>query len=194
VPVRCKSDLRLKGDENYGNTLYFGDSDFCCIKEETDNNMTIKATDLNLKVSNLYIYNKSVDFGTWTPEFDLSNSYVSYDVQEGWYQKLGNVVTIGWQLKADVDSGWDGTTLRIINIPFDPSVNAFGGGVAFNVFSNADYFFEGWCVNTSGEITARLQSHEKDANGNLRISSYCYYPVGGGTVTLAGTICYMTNE
>ena len=191
--TRFKGDLRLKGEGNFDNTLYFGDGDFCYITGATDDSMTIQADNIALSATyGITINGESVEFGTWTPEFASSGAVDYYDVQEGWYQKLGSVVTIGWQLKAEIALGYDGTTLKIEGVPFTPSVNAFGGGVAFNIFSNADYFFEGWCVNTSGEITARLQSHEKDPNGNLRISSYCYYPVGGGTVTLAGTICYMT--
>ena len=196
-----KGDLRLKGDKNYGNALYFGDGSYCYIKEATDDNMTIKASDLalnadmiSLNAGDITINGGTVGYGTWTPRFSSSSAVDYYDVQEGWYQKLGTVVTIGWQLDAEINSGYEDTTLKIRGVPFTPSLNAFGGGVAFNIYAKSDFIFEGWCVDTSGYITARLQPCEKASAENLQIGSTCYYPEGGGTLTLAGTICYMTDE
>ena len=143
------------------------------------------------------------DYGTWLPMLGSSDAVSSYDVCLGWYQRLGNVVTIGWQLKAEIYSGYEEKTLVIKNFPFTPSVNAFGGGVAFGVYTESDFIFEGWGVvydddvnsDTYGKniIAARLQRCEKASSGNLQISRKCCYPKGGGTVTLAGTICYMID-
>ena len=184
-----KGDLRLKGDENYGNILYFGDASHCYIAEETDDCMTIKAKDLNLLISNDYKINGNPVFGSWTPTL-LGGVASSYEVQEGWYQRLGNVVTIGWQIKATINSGYHNSKLSIVGSPFIPKVSAFGGGVAFNVYTGAGWIFEGWSIDTTAQITARLQSCNKDAAGNLEISSTCYYPNGGGVVSLGGTISY----
>lgn len=204
--------MRLKGDANFGNTLYFGDGEYCYIKEAADDDLTIRAVGninlvsfetialsaANVTVNGSPISGSGSDSGatydTWTPRLGDASAVLGYDVSEGWYQKVGNVVTIGWNLKAETNSGYEDTELYIYNVPFTPSVNAFGGGVAFNIYTTGDFIFEGWCIGTNGRITARLQPCEKASAGNLQIASKCCYPDGGGNVTLAGTICYMTDE
>lgn len=191
--MNIKGDLRLKGDKTYGNTLYFGDGSYCYLREDAEDDLTI-FTLRNLKLNpkgNLYI-NGYPTWGEWTPS--LNNSAVSYyAVQEGWYQRLGNVVTIGWHIKASIYSGYHTTTLAITGIPATPQVNAFGGGVAYGIYVSAGQAFECWCVDTNGQITARLQPCNNTSAGNLNVASTSYYPNGGGIVTLAGTICYMTE-
>lgn len=156
------------------------------------------------------ITGSTISSGTWTPSLSagtpptaISADYkltddngVDQGCRMGWYQKLGNVVTIGWQIKAEVvNSAYNNYTLKISGIPFKPSVSAFGGGVAFGIYiPNAKYVFECWCVSYDETakttiITARTQP-VKDAPGNLSVASTSYYPEGGGIVTLAGTICY----
>ena len=133
---------------------------------------------------------------TWTPYLTADGAVVNgkYDIQKGWYQKLGNVVTIGWQIKADIKSGYHSTPLIIEGIPFTPNTSAFGGGVAHNICTTAGFVFEGWCVDVYDRITARIQPCNNTTAGNLEIASDCYYPKVGDNpvkVTLAGTICYM---
>lgn len=190
--MRFKSNLRLKGDGNYGNTLYFGDGTYCYITEATDDNLTFKASKLNLDTSNLSIQGRSV-WGTWTPE--LYSSAVSYyNVQEGWYQRLGNVVTIGWYIDAYIKSGYNNTSLEINGSPAFPAVNAFGGGLAYNVYITAGHSFECWCIDSGNNlITARTQPCNGTSAGNLNVGSTCNYPSGGGSIKLSGTICYMTE-
>lgn len=185
-----KGDLRLKGDGNYGNSLYFGDGSFCCIREITEDAMTITAASINLNTPTLKVDGSPVS-GTWTPT--LYSSVVNrYMAQEGWYLKLGNVVVIGWYIRADIDGASHTIELTINGAPFTPDVSAFGGGVAFNIYTSADFIFEGWGIDSSGVITPRLQPCNKTEAGNLEIASSAGYPYGGGTVTLAGTICYTT--
>lgn len=186
-------NLRLKGDGNYGNTLNFGDGSYCYIAELTDDDMTIKATDLNLNVTNLYLGGKSVSCGAWTPKLN-SSAVKSYTTAQGWYQKLGSTVTIGWMIRAEINSGYHNTDLVITGVPYTPSVSAFGGGVAFNIYTGAGLTFEGWAIDTSKQISVRLQPCNNTDAGNLNIASTCYYPNGGGTISLGGTICYTTSE
>ena len=193
--MNFKGNLRLKGDKNYGNTLYFGDSSYCYISEPADDEMTFKAKNINLSVTNVVAINGWSVWGTWTPTLNHSSAVSYYDIQSGWYQRLGNVVTIGWQIKATIKSGYEDISLAIEEIPASPSENAFGGGVAYGIYPPGEgCTFECWCVNTNNQITARFQPKNYTSNGNLNVSSTCYYPNGGGTVTLAGTICYKTND
>lgn len=200
--VRIKGDLRLKGEGNYGNTLYFGDSSYAYIKEGTDDDLTFRATDITLDATNLhlngsntYINDYALPFtglqeGQWTPKLTTTAAVTSYDVQQGWYMRLGNVITVGFNIKATIKSGYNSTQLTISGLPYTPGVAAFGGGVAHNIYMSGGFCFEGWTADTSGNITARIQPCNNTSAGNLNIASSTYYPSGGGTVTLAGTICY----
>lgn len=190
-------DLRLKGSGNYGNTLYFGDGSYCYIEEPTDDVMTLKASRINLEANGVYVYGNpipTIATGTWTPTLN-SSAVSSYTVQYGWYQKLGQTVTIGWQIKAAINSGYSSTALSIGGCPFTPMFMASGGGIAHNINIGAGFCFEGWVVNDSGVISARLQPCNNTTAGNLNISSTSSYPTGSGqVVTLAGTICFMANS
>ena len=191
--MRFKGNMRLKGDGNYGNTLYFGDSSYCYISEPADDEMTLKAKNINLSVSKMVAINGYSVWGTWEPTLNYPSAVSYYEVQSGWYQKLGNVVTIGWQIKAEIESGYHTNELAIEGIPFTPKGNAFGGGVAYGIYSSSGQAFECWCADTDAKITPRLQPCNNTSAGNLNVSSTCWYRKDGGIVTLAGTICYMIN-
>lgn len=153
----------------------------------------------------------AISCGTWTPSLSVSASYHTYvdennDTQyyrKGWYQRIGNVVTIGWQIKATIDTDRSTTTLSITGIPYElvPQVNAFGGGVAFGIHVNAGWNFECWCVERvnafQSRITARVQPCNNTSAGNLSVAQSAYYPSGDSaedrTVTLSGTVCYMVK-
>ena len=195
--LHVTGDLRLKGSGNYGNTLRFGDGSYCYITEATDDAMTIKASRINLDASSIYVYSEPLKVckaDRWTPALNVSNAVSSYSVREGWYQKVGQCVTIGFQIKATIKSGYDSSSLSITGVPFTPIYAAFGGGVAHNINISGGFNFEAWSLGTDGSISARLQPCNNTAAGNLNIASTSYYPSGGGTVTLAGTICYWANS
>lgn len=68
-------NLRLqKANQNYGSYLYFGDSSYAYIAEITDDDLTIKATDININ-GNLYINGVAYSGGS---SVDLS-SYATKD-------------------------------------------------------------------------------------------------------------------
>jgi hypothetical protein len=186
-------NLRLKGSGNYGNTLYFGDGSYCYLTETTDDDLTIKSSDLNLNVSTLNFNNRSIAYGTWTPS--LSSSAVSsYSVQQGWYQKLGSVVTVGWQIKANINSGYNSTSVSITGLPYTPAYDASGGGMCSGAYISGGFNFECWVVGGSGTITARVQACNNTSAANLSTSaSGCFYRLNGGEMTLGGTVSFLTN-
>ena len=55
-----KGNLRLKGDGNYGNYLYFGDGSYCFIAELTDDVMTLRATQINLSALAVTVNNSPI--------------------------------------------------------------------------------------------------------------------------------------
>jgi hypothetical protein len=192
--LNITGNLRLKGSGNYGNTLYFGDSSYCYLQENTDDDLTIKASDLNLNVTNLMLNGAKIQTDIWTPTLTTSGAVSSYSTRVGWYIRFGNVVVVGFNIGASCNSGYSSTTLAISGLPFTPASNAFGGGVMFGAYVNAGFCFEAWAATTSGQITPRLQPCNNSSASNLQISSTAYYPSGSGTLTLGGTITYVTND
>lgn len=191
-------NLRMNGSGNYGNTIYFGDSSYAYITETTDDDITIKATDINLQ-GNVYVNGSAIgdsggastEYGEWTPTLAASNYISSYSIQRGWYQKVGNVVSIGWMIKATTASGGIGTSIKINGCPYTPSVSAFGGGIAHNVYISGGFTFTGWTIDDTGVISARGQACNNTGAANHEITSTVCYATSGNLMTLSGTICFM---
>lgn len=57
------TNIRLKDNSNFGQYLYFGDSNYVYLAELTDDDLTIHATDLNLDVNRLLLNGEEVTFG-----------------------------------------------------------------------------------------------------------------------------------
>lgn len=193
--MKVTGNLRLKGTGNYGNALYFGDGQSVAISEAHDGYLYIKAPTIEL---NGVLMRNGVDFptvdhGTWTPSL-LSAAVSSYSYRNGWYQKIGGIVTIGFYIKATCNSGYGHTNISITGLPHTPTVSASGGGICSGTYISAGYHFQGFVAQTTGNITIRIQKGDDSAESNLVTSaSGCSYNVGGGEVTLGGTITYMTN-
>ena len=132
--------------------------------------------------------------GEWTPELDTTTAVKTYEAQRGWYSRVGNVVTVGFNIKATCNSGHNTEALTITGLPFSPAYTAFGGGVMFGAYVSAGFCFEAWACGTDGNITPRLQPCNNTSAGNLQISSTAYYPSGANSITLGGTITYLTND
>lgn len=198
-------DLRLKkSDSNYGNTLRFGDGSYCYISEPEDDVMKIYAKKLNIVASNgVYINNTqlpTIQQGTWTPSIDYITSanvnvVSSYTNQNGWYYKVGQTVTVGFFIKATCYQGFSTTKIEISGLPFTPQYSAAGGGMCAGAYVSGGYNFQCFVAESSGKITTRVQACNNTAATNLATSaSGCCYPNPSGTVTLSGTITFMTNS
>lgn len=171
--------------------FHWGENDFA-FEVPVKFNSAGATTFQNLNATNLNATNLKVSgyttCGTWTPSLNVSASYTA----KGWYQRLGNVVTIGWYIEGYIDSGHSSTKIEISGIPATPATNAFGGGLAYKAYVTAGHAFECWCVNTDGKITGRTQPCNNTSAGNLNVGSETFnYPMGGDTIKLSGTICYM---
>lgn len=191
-------NLRLKGTGNYGNYLLFGDSNFCYIAELTDDVLTIKASKINLNASGGVYVNEdpipTLDKGTWTPTLD-SSAISSYTTQYGWYSKMGQSVTVGFYIKATCKSGYNSTAISISGLPFTPMYAAAGGGMCSGAYVSGGFNFQCFVAETSKSITTRVQSCNHTSQTNLSTSaSGCWYPSGGGEITLSGTITFIANS
>jgi hypothetical protein len=194
--VNIMGNLRLKGSGNYGNTLLFGDGTYCYISEPSDDVMHIKASRIELDANGVYVYGNPIpamDKGIWSPYLN-SGAVSSYTTQYGWYSKMGQTVTVGFFIKANCNSGYDGTNISISGLPFTPMFSAAGGGMCSGAYVSAGFNFQCFVVETSGSITTRVQACNNTTNTNLSTSSTgCKYRSGGGELTLSGTITFMSN-
>lgn len=189
-------DLRLKGSGNYGNTLRFGDGSYCYITEPTDDVMTIKASSINLEANNVKVYGNPIPTlatGVWSPT--LSSSAVSsYSTQYGWYSKMGQTVSVGFYVKATCRSGYNSTLVTIGGLPFTPMYTGAGGGMCSGAYVSAGFTFQCFVAETDGSITTRVQACNNTSTTNLSTSkSGCWYPSGGGDITISGTITYISG-
>lgn len=195
--LNVTGDLRLKGSGNYGNTLRFGDGNYCYITEPTDDVMTIKASSINLEANNVKVYGNPIPVlatGVWTPT--LSSSAVSsYSTQYGWYSKMGQTVSVGFNIKATCRSGYNSTLVTISGLPFSPMYSSAGGGMCSGAYVSAGFTFQCFVAETDGSITTRVQACNNTSTANLSTSkSGCWYPSGGGDITISGTITYIANS
>lgn len=132
--------------------------------------------------------------GVWYPALS-SSAISSYTTQKGWYQKIGQVVTVGFFIKATCSTGYDGMTIQISGLPFTPIATAAGGGMCSGAYVSGGFNFQCYVAESSGFITTRVQASNNTSATNLSTSaSGCCYRSGGGEITLSGTITYMANS
>lgn len=195
--LNVTGNLRLKGDGNYGNALLFGDGTYCYIIEPNDDELMIHAKKLHFDVSGgVYVDGYAIpilDKGVWTPALN-SSVISSYTTQYGWYSKMGQSVTIGFYIKATCKSGYSSTAISISGMPFTPLYSAAGGGMCSGAYVSGGFNFQCFVADTSKSITTRVQSCNHTTQTNLSTSaSGCWYPSGGGEITLSGTISFIAN-
>jgi hypothetical protein len=132
-----------------------------------------------------------LEYGTWTPNLYYCSR--NYSAQYGWYSKVGNVVTVGFYIKATIDTGYEEQSIAIGVVPFKPVYAAAGGGMCSGALIQTNKNFQCFVVESDGEITTRAQACDSTSGTNLATSaSGCRYP--SGELTLSGTITYMTND
>ena len=197
--LTIRGNLRLQGDgSDFGNKLNFGDGNYCYIAEETDDDLTLNADTINFVADQLQMNGENVylpEYGMWTPELD-SNALNYYNTHHGWYSRAGYVVTVGFYLKANCYSGYEDDDIIITGLPFKPSYSASGGGICSGVHVPSGFTFQCFVAEEDEyEITVRVQKCDQDYDGDLSTSaSGCGYPEEGGSITLSGTITYMSDE
>ena len=188
VPVNIDGNVYI----TKGKTVEMGGN--ASISEE-DGVITINADGVNFNTYGFTINGENLatfESGTWTPTLN-SSAVSSYTNQYGWYQRMDKVATIGFNITAVCNSGYQTTNISIGGMPFTPDTAAWGGGVCYNAYIGANLVFEGWNLGTDGKITARLQPTNRTSAGNLNVASSCCYPTGGGTLTIGGTICFLLD-
>lgn len=132
------------------------------------------------------VYDLGIDSGTWTPSVINASTYTT---RQGWYQKVGNCVTVGFLVTGTWSSAAS-TTFEMYGLPFTcGSTMASGSGVVFNAKIGANTVFCGWVVlpNTT-TIGARTYGVRTAAGGISLGTGLTTNP--SNTFTISGTICY----
>ena len=190
--LEVTGNLRLKGDGNYGNTLYFGDGSYALIQEPTDDSLVVRANILNIDAT-LQLKGLPIEHGIWYPTVD-GQMASSYSSNYGWYQRIGNVVTAGFYVKVTCKTGYHTTPVAIVGLPFEPAYSAPGGGLCSGALVNGGFNFQCWVLGTDKRITARVQACNNTSAQTLSTSaSGLFYPQGGGEITVGGTITFMVE-
>lgn len=168
--------------------------------------LTIDALLINL---NGGVYNNGnpvwfSEYGTWTPELYgihpdyryYNQCFGNYIENFGWYSKCGNAVTVGFRIKFDcLDTSNDNYIIAISmeDLPYKPLVASSGGGVCSGALMAASQNFQCFVAETDGYITTRTQACDYTSGSILTTSKDgCRYTYSADTLTLSGTITYMT--
>jgi len=135
----------------------------------------IPTKDQAATISALYTFSAGIAFanetlstydeGTWTPGFASggSSTGVTYSVQEGYYTKIGNVVTVSGQVTLTNNGTGTGnctitglpfTSKTITNGPLGLCVFRWGPGITLT----ANYTFVGLSVGSAGTTATFIQS------------------------------------
>jgi hypothetical protein len=127
------------------------------------------------------------EYGEWTPGFSASCEFIT---RQGWYSKIGNVVTVGFYMKVNCLSA--GVLVMVTGLPCAPSMSAAGGGMCSGatVSASVNSNFQCFVAETSGVISTRTQLCGNTSGVKLTTSGSGLVSTVG-EMTLSGTITYM---
>lgn len=139
------------------------------------------------------------EYGEWIPR--LEGATASYSTQKGWYSKSGNIVTVGFFIKAVCTPIYEYNNVSVDGLPYCPAYKSAGGGLCSGVIMRATHNFQCFVVESAhdgngnyvGFINTRTQSCADSIAGTSLTTSAsgCLYP-DNQEITLSGTITYMT--
>jgi hypothetical protein len=129
-----------------------------------------------------------LEAGTWTPAV-YGATVSSYTRQNGWFVKVGNTVTVGFDLYCTLPSGQTGNLLKISGLPYTPisTMRATGGGECSGYYGAANVLFQGWEIS-GGYICGKGHTYSSSAGVRYTTDVYC----GTSGMLLSGTITYKT--
>lgn len=166
------------------------------IKSDSEINFT--APTINLNATNLYVGDDkvpSISYGIWTPQLQDVDGYCSYSSQNGWYNKVGDVVTVGFYIKAKcTDDLLSSPRVEIGGLPYIPVYSASGGGICSGATVSKNCNFQCFVAETGGCITTRVQACNNTDTEPLSTSAIgCWFPdIADNEIELSGTITYQT--
>lgn len=134
------------------------------------------------------VYDLGIKSGTWTPSVVGCSTYSS---RYGWYQKTGNIVTVGFFINGTFSSSTTtSTTVEIDGLPFtNGNYMASGGGVVFNARIGANVVFCGWVIPAGMAAIGARTYTVRTAAGGISLGTGLYNNPGA-SFTFSGTITY----
>ena len=135
-------------------------------------------------------------FGTWTP---TCPAFSSPTAAEGYYTKIGNMVTVSWFISGTSDSdATDSYSLAIYGLPFQPDTNVRwfgGGGNIANAETHANYAFSGYVIDHMAPNGSCIVPRTT-ATGTSRATRGTLYAMNskGASIIMAGTLMYKCAE
>ena len=136
----------------------------------------------------------SIEYGTWTPTLNVAVG--SRSTAEGWYYKIGNIVTIGFYIYATNSTSVSSTAIEITGLPYSSNGLNYSGSGYLNGYngSDLDYNFGGWSFSSFDTVVP----HQLNSSMAGFIDKGLNYPstgsYGGWVITASGTICYPIYE
>jgi hypothetical protein len=136
--------------------------------------------------------NLGVTYGLWKPEFWATSEAIeaTYERQNGWFVRIRDVVTLGWDVLASVSCGNTSTPIKIFGALHTPVNSSYGGGECSGYYAPENTIFTGWQIGLAGGIGARAQTNSTSAD--VHYSSELFYRTSGN-VLASGTLTYLTN-
>lgn len=116
-----------------------------------------------------------IETGTWTPilEGQITAGTNTYDIQSGYYYKIGKLVVAHYQLRLSVKDGAMAGSIQISGLPF---VSATHANIAYT--GNMSYYSSLTGLTTDGLI-------ENLAGNNTKIALYRNDPATAGNIGVA---------
>jgi hypothetical protein len=133
--------------------------------------------------------------GTWTPTYVLTtpgNSAFTYNVQNGQYTKVGNLVFVKCVLRTATFSNSTGSgDVRIAGLPFASKTGAnYSGG---NVQYSISFAVNNPTSSTTFESTFMDLSYKATSSGASAELKFTDLNTGASTNYLVASMCYTTN-
>ena len=139
-----------------------------------------------------------IESGTWTPGITFATPgtmSVSFTTQEGAYRRIGDIVTLTFQVRCAITHGTGTGTLRITNAPFEclSGVSNSGRAGAMSFFNGATT----WPSGTSKVYAAIAQAQtfiviQFDGSAMAAVSlTNANTPVAPAELWIAGSISYI---
>lgn len=126
--------------------------------------------------------------GSWTPKIGFLNGAdfnVTYTKQYGTYLKVGDMVTVAWDMTFTASGNWLEATdyIHVVNLPYVPEMDRWCGVVGQLIVPGITYNSSGYACHA--RVSVNGIAHRTLSGAAVSVSSS-----NTGTFYLAGTLTY----
>lgn len=132
-----------------------------------------------------------MEWGAWTPKVGFLNgatANVTYTKQYGTYVKIGNMVTIAWDMTFTASGSWISKAdyIHVVDLPYVPEMDRWCGVVGQLIIPGITYNSSGYACHARTSING--VAHRTLSGAAVSVSSS-----NTGTFYLAGTMTYKVS-